>query len=64
MVDTWDTISTTWTTETRTWRELLNFVVEQEDTFSLTFLLSDVVQPKVWTPQTAVSNSWTPQTEL
>lgn len=64
-VETWDTITTTFTTETRKWNEFFNDVGTDTETFSLTFLLDDTVSLRTWTPQTALSaNSWTPQTEL
>lgn len=63
--ETWDTIVTTYTTETRSWLFTANVVLDESDSGEITITLEDVISSRTWTAQEeALAGSWIPQTEL
>jgi hypothetical protein len=61
----WNTIATTWNTETLTWEGMFIWLAILSTSFDLTidFTLNEILAP--WTPATAVTTAtWTPASEV
>lgn len=63
--ETWDSIASTWETETATWMSLYTIVVTDSGEVEVVLSFEDSISSRTWTPEpVAADNLWVAQTEI